>query len=304
MNSKRFTKLGTGMATALIALFSTNSNACPCGCGAVNPQVMYPGEDFKFYGSVTQDSQFETVRKDGTTGESGGPHATETYTLSLAKALSGNTSFSFALPIKRNTHDDSDSNSAMSDPSLSIRHTAYQQTFVSPLIPQVQFFSSYKHPVARSIYDGSEEENQMDIHGNGFSEFVPGIDLWFGMTDYKLGLAQVLIYPFERKFQNEDFEIDIEPGLGEKTSLTLGYALQGTGQALMTIDRETRRELKVNRVEIADSDVAVNSASLTTSLRVGPRMTAGLGIKKTAALGQNKNTTRGTGVTVSYIQAF
>ncbi len=177
------------------------------------------------------------------------------------------------------------------------------QSFDKEWLPQVQAFTSYKHSFSRSIYD-SQEDWQMDVHGNGFHEVVPGIDFWYGMSSIKAGLTQTLIVPLKKKIDLADEQVTLTPGIGHKTSLTGGYNYPGKWQILAGLEKETRRNIRLGNVELKDSDKIVHSVTSTMTYAVAMRQTLGVNYKRTAAFFSNKNTTRADSYTLSYLRAF
>jgi hypothetical protein len=297
-------KIIRSLIATLIAVSSSLSSACPCGCGAINPQVLEPGEKWKYAVGVTNDSNFEVVKKNGELGRDGGPETVKTMTFAVARAVDDSLSTTVSLLAHQNTHSEEESDYSTGDPSVSVRWTALPQTFARPWSPKIQLFSTYKQSFARSANDGSERTHQMDIHGNGFSEFVPGVDIWFGMTAIKMGISQILIVPLEKKFTNDSYSVTVKPGAGERTTVSIGHTLVGFGTIVGSVDRETRQRMQVNKEEIEDSETLVNSLTIATSFKAGFRKTVGFSFKRTAALATNKNTTRADSMTMAYMQAL
>ena len=289
---------------ALLSLYGTTALGCPCGCGAVNAQVMNPGESWRFATSVAMDTGFETIDFRGHASDDVGPEVKNTFTLGVARAFSRDFSGTLTLQSHRNSHSEEVDNYSIGDPSVSLRWTAYSQSFVRPYIPQLQVFGTYKHPVAKSTYDQDYGMRQMEIHGNGLAELVGGVDVWWGMDSLKYGVTQSLIKPLKRRFTLDSGDLEVDPGLGYKTSLSGAYNMMAVGTVLVSIDREAREPLHINGVKRDDSEILVHSGSVMGSLKVGFMRTVGLTYKRTAAFAENRNTTRAHSVTVSYMEAL
>ncbi len=292
------------IATFLIWISST-AQACPCGCGAVNAQVMYPGESWRFASTLTHDLGFATVDAYGKVGTESSPETRQTLTLGLARAFTESFSGTFSLPIETNRHSDEGTNTGLSDPSISLRYTAFQQNFATPYLPGVQVFATYKHAVAKSIYDDFESEHQLDIHGNGLHEYVAGIDVWYDLSSWKAGLQQSVIAPQRRAIESVDgSHRSLEPGRGDKSALAFGYNWIGQGQLLANVEREIREPLAIEGSRIANSEKIVHSTGLVGSLPAGPRQTLGASYKKTAAFGRNQNTSRADSYSLYFMKAI
>tara|TARA_B100001094_G_C18114013_1_gene762878 strand:- start:301 stop:1098 length:798 start_codon:yes stop_codon:yes gene_type:complete len=265
---------------------------------------MNPGETWKWSLGLTRDTDFQVVAYDGIAGRDPGPTEKDTLTISMARAISDRFSATLSLQGHRNSRPLEESRYSIGDPSLSGRLTLLQQTFVKPLVPQIQAFATYKQSVAKSVYDKGVESRGMDVHGNGLSEFVAGLDLWWGMESIKFGLAQTMIMPLERDFARDEFRTTITPGLGMKTTMSGGYNVIGLGTVLLSLDREERLPLAIDGELKAASEVLVHSMTVTGSYRVGPLQTAGITWKRTAAFSINRNTTRAQSISLGFMEAM
>lgn len=289
----------------ILFLFIEKGYGCPCGCGAVNPQVMYPGESFKLALSLNRDSSFKTINSDGDISSEYGPDVRDTFTIAAAKAFTNTLSSTISIPIQTNRRKNQGSTTGLSDPTISMRWTALPQSFTNPYIPQVQVFTSYKHSFARSMSE-SRQEYFMDVFGNGYSEMVPGIDLWWGMEEAKFGFSQVAILPFDSEvvLDGTDEIYTRNEGKALKSTFLAGYNFIGTGYVIGSYDFEKREEPTKDGKKIDGEDKLINSLGLSTSLKVGFKKTVGVAWRRTAALLKNKNTTRADSVAFSYMEAF
>ncbi len=282
-------------------LFGTDARACPCGCGAVNAQVMYPGESWKLGASVSHDRDFETVDSRGSTGIDGGADYRDTFQFTASRSIAGSISGSMVGQVHRNALETGDDSYSLGDPSFGLRGALYQTSFVRMWLPQVDLFATTKYPFAKSQYDPVEP---VEIHGNGLVENVLGVDLWYGMTPFRGGLTQSFIIPMSRTFEYEEFKTIVDPGLGWKGAVSVGYNKMTLGTIMAVFSREERAALKINGKSVSNSGVVANNAQLITSFQVGPRRSLAIQIQRTAAFGNNKNTTRANSLGMSYVVAL
>lgn len=298
--SNKLTNILVGIGFLLI---SAQALACPCGCGAVNPQVMYPGESMKIALGITRNAGYRDLLDDGEQVRGGGPDIIDTMTIGIGKSITQDISVSIALPIQTNRDPAEGTNTALSDPSFSVRYTALPQSFTEPLVPQVQLFATYKPSIAKGI-DESERFKQMDVFGNGYSEFVPGIDLWWGMEKAKFGLGQMYIIPIDRDRKVGGRTYKQNDGFALRTILQGAYNFPGIGYLIAGLEREDRNAKTRDGNKIDGTEKTLNNINLAGSYKVGFRKTLGLAWRRTAALFDSKNSTKADAVTFSYMQAF
>lgn len=286
-----------------LLLMTVKAYACPCGCGAVNPQVMYPGESMKIAVGLTRNAGYRDVLSGGEQVRAAGPDTIDTMTLSVGKAITNDVSVSVAIPIQTNRDAEEGANTGLSDPSFSIRYTALPQSFTEPLIPQVQVYATYKPSIGKGI-DESERYKQMDVFGNGYHEFVPGVDLWWGMAEAKFGLAQMFIAPIERTRKIGGKTVRHHDGYAFRTIAQTAYNFPGIGYITGGVERESRNAKSREGKSIEGTEKTTNNLQVSGSYKIGFRKTVGLAWRQTAAFGDNKNTTKADALTFSYMQAF
>lgn len=284
-------------------LMAAKAYACPCGCGAANAAVMYPGESTKISVGLTRNAGYRDVLADGEKVRASGPDTIDTLAIGMAKAITNDLSVSVSLPIQTNRDAEEGANTSLSDPSLSLRYTALPQSFTEPMIPQVQVFATYKPSIGRGI-DESERAKQMDVFGNGYSEFVPGVDLWWGMNSAKFGLGQMYIIPIDRQRKVGGRTYRQNDGFALRTSVLGAYNFNGMGTVIGGIEREDRNAKSRDGKSIDGTEKITNNLQLSGSYKVGFRKTVGLSWKRTAALFDNSNTTKADALSFSYVQAF
>jgi hypothetical protein len=293
-----------GLTLAAWLASATSAQACPCGCGAASPQVLYPGETWRFSAAGTHEAGIRAVTAGGDVTDDGGPTVKNTLTLAAARAIVPKWSATLTVPVVQNQRDGEDAQSALGDPSLSVRYAAYDQTFAEPALPSVAGFATYKRGLARSIYD-TDDPHLMDVHGNGFDETMVGAEAFYGLEAWKLGLAEAAIVPLARRYQGPEGDaVEFRPGWGQRTTLTTGYQWVTVGQALVVLERETARALSIDGEDVPESEKVVNAVSTTLSYALAVRKTLALTAKRNAAFGDNRNTTRTTEVGLAYMQAL
>lgn len=284
-------------------LMTIKAYACPCGCGAVNPQVMSPGESMKIAVGYTRNTGYRDVMTDGSQVRGAGPDVIDTMAIGIGKAINNDLSVSVSLPIQTNRDAEEGTNTALSDPSFSVRYTALPQSFTEPLIPQVQVYATYKPSIARGL-DKSEKDKQMDVFGNGYSEVVPGVDLWWGMAKAKFGLSQMYIFPLDRDRKVGGRTVKHNDGFALRTTAQGAYNFPGIGLLTAGLEREDRQAKVRDGKTLNGSEKTTHNAQLTGSYKVAFRQTVGVAWRRTAAFGNNKNTTKADSLTFSYMQAF
>lgn len=291
------------LVTIGLLLMSIKAYACPCGCGAVSPQVMYPGESMKIAVGYTRNAGYRDVLSNGDQVRTAGPDAIDTMTFSIGKSIADDVSVSVAIPIQTNRDAEEGANTGLSDPSFAVRYTAVPQSFTEPLLPQVQVHATYKPSIGKGLEE-SERYKQMDVFGNGYQEFVPGVDLWWGMAKAKFGLAQNIIVPLDRTKKVGGRNVRYNDGLALRTTVQAAYNFPGVGYIQAGLEREGRNAKSMDGEDLKGTEKTTNNLQLSTSYKVGFRKTLGLAWRRTAALFDNKNTTRADAVTFSYMQAF
>lgn len=286
-----------------VIVMTAKAYACPCGCGAANATVMYPGESTKISVGLTRNAGYRDVLDNGDQVRASGPDTIDTLAIGMAKAINNDLSVSISVPIQTNRDAQEGVNTSLSDPSFSVRYTALPQSFTEPLIPQVQVYATYKPSIGRGL-DESEEAKQMDVFGNGYSEFVPGVDLWWGMANTKFGVGQMYIVPIDRDRKVGGRTYRQNDGFALRTSLLGAYNFNGIGTVIGGVEREDRNAKSRDGKTIDGTDKITNNLQLSGSYKVGFRKTVGLAWRRTAALFDNKNTTKADALSFSYVQAF
>lgn len=270
-----------------------------CGSGGDDPLILYPNELTKAYLGFTRTSGFRNVDKDGELSAAGGPEAKDALVIAAGRTLTPRAFVTATLPVLRNVKDGA-SKSAAGDPSVGGRYAFVLQSLAQPWRPQVQGVLSYKHAQARSLRESEEMKTLLDVFGTGFHEIRTGIDVWYGMTAVKAGVAHGATF-----YRATDFEgLRYAPGPSQRTTLATGYGWTSSAKTLIGANRERKDGLSVDGARLPDSDQLSHGVFVTQDLMVDPSSSVRLTLSRAAAFGVNKNTARSSGVTMAYARAF
>lgn len=288
---------------SLLFFLSAKLWACPCGCGASGPLVLYPGESMRFVVGLDRDYNKKQVQADGELGVDDGPEYIDKAEFAFAYAINYDFSLSVILPVLANHHSDINTVYSMGDPSLGFRYSLYRHLGKDYFLPNVQLYGSYKHPFSKGLNKEAEKEHSMDIFGNGSPELISGLDFMFMHRGFNGSIGQELQYAFPVKTKTYE-EVKKQNGLGYKASLTLGYNWIGYGQLQGSLQRTQKAENTIDGKKSPDSDSVIHAVSMTASMKVGLQKTMSLGWSRSAYYFQNKNAPRRELVSIKYIQAI
>jgi hypothetical protein len=267
--------------------FDSSAHACAsCGSGGSEPLVLAPNHSWRFYLGVKRSFGFQTVQQDGNLGSENAPKFKDAVTVALGKSLSESTFYTFSVPYLQNWKSGSYKR-AFGDANISFRHTALQQNFSNPYIPQIQFVAAHKFANAPTLYD-SEDQNALDIFGNGIAETKLGTDVYFGMQNFKFGLAQFLLLASEASLG----DVNLKPGMGFNSIFTLGYGLPKLGKVLLGYTRLTREKIRLNGKKIDNSEVVDNGVFFTTDIEIWDWFQIRSTWNRSSAFLKNKNGSR------------
>lgn len=293
---KRFSILA---ASILVSLCQNEARACAsCGSGGDDPLILYPNDDVRIYLALSRATDFKTVDINGTEGTDAGPQFKDALTFAIGKSISPETFVTVTLPYLQNLKN-GDSKKAIGDPIFAFRHSVLMQNIEALYLPQIQLALAYKYAHARAIQD-AESPALLDVFGTGVSETKLGIDVFWGMSDLKGGFAHSFYLPSDRQFES----IHVEPGIGQRSTLTLGYGIDGLGKTVFGINRETRGERRDDGKIIPRSSETNHSAFISVDATLTSLDMIRLTISKRAALLENKNTSRANSVTLAYLRSL
>ena len=188
----------------------------------------------------------------------------------------------------------------LGDPLLSVRWTLIPLSLAATEQPQLQFIAGARPAWARSIHQSSDPD-LLDVHGTGFPETRLGFDLWFGMLPYKVGLASIWSASPAKVYGGAK----IRPGLGNRSTLSVGHALPWAMKALLGVNHDARGELSHAARTVPGSEQRSLSGFLTLDRLVRATGTLRATLAQQGLRGYgNRNTTRATNFSVAYMQAF
>lgn len=244
---------------------------------------------------------FKTLDPSGKSGIDGGPQFKDTYHLSVGKSINESAFVTFLLPYLSNRKN-GEYKTSTGDPIFSLRWTALMPNIAEPLVPQVQLLFSYKYALARSLYDSQYPRNLLDVFGNGFSETRIGLDVFWGMREWKYGFAHTLQMPTARYFPGAHVEL----GLGMRSTVLVGFGQTQWGKVLMGLNREQRDQTRTNGELVSQSESFNYSLFTTADWIVAPldAMIRATVSRRGLEGFHNQNTGQSVSVTLAWMQAL
>ena len=202
-------------------LFSSNAFACAsCGSGDGGGSLyLSPLQNYQVLLGSRYALAGDNVGFDGERSQNFDVDEVFYFDFAGAMRLTSRATFGFSASVQHNISNDFDnSQTGVSDPSLNARYTLYRQSIARPLLPQLQLVGSYRAGINDPLFN-SEEFGAVDNFGAGNHSATVGYDLWNGLHDLQLGLAQSVTYFFEHK---EGLE-DIQAGPSLASIVSIGY---------------------------------------------------------------------------------
>lgn len=290
----------------LLFLVNLASSACPCGCGALTPLALSPDESWKFNTSLTYERDKSIIKANGKNGFDDGPSSAQNLSFGIAKAITTELAFTINTTIQINYHKDAGRDLSFGDPNIGIMWTAWTPSFIDPFIPKVQIYSSIKPAIAKSLDDISVKNHSLDIHGNGYHEFMPGISLWFDMHTWVYGFSSELVMrlPKEVTIEETNEKITKTPSLGLNLKFKAGYTFLGRGQILLGFERKSLGKITINQKSIDNSEQINHSLSITANFRLAHKKMLALSYLKSGGMFKEKNTTSFNSFSFGYIVAI
>lgn len=288
------------LALSLLAAVSARECfACAsCGSGGDDPLILYPNEDVKLYLAASRSFGFKTVDVNGRTGTDGGATEKDALTLAVGKALSTNAFVTLTVPYLQNSRG-SQNERGWGDPLASLRWTVLPQDITEEWRPQVQVLLGHRFAVARSIHE-SNSLHALDVFGSGTPETKSGLDVFWGMTNVKFGFAHVYYLPGAREFAG----VTVEPGLGQKQVVTLGYGVSPYGKVLVGLTREIRSERRENGRRVPESSERNHGGFLTIDYNISSLSVLRATFATRGSFFTNRNTSSSNSASVAYMRAL
>lgn len=284
-----------------LLLFSDNSSSCPCGCGAVGPLIISPGEKYKIQVGLSRLNNRNRLDINGNIGFDDGPQFTDQFKLGIAAGINDRLSVSAQGAIERNFHRETGSDLSPTDPNFGIRYTMYQPGLNFRFLPTVQIFGVYKHSFSKGLLEAADKDHQLDIHGNSISEYGPGIDLWFTHANVTFGLGSSTVFSRAVLLENLSRQQLLEKELMLKSNISVSYTFFGKGQFIVSLGREVKDQDKIDSELIHGSESKSHSISLTTNIRTGFRKTLSFNYLNSGSVLSNKNVPKRETLSVDYI---
>ncbi len=204
-------------------LSSSNIYACAsCGSGDGGANLyLSPLQKYQVLMGSRFDIAGENVDFEGERSENFDVDRVLYLDLAGAMRLTKRATVGFSASLQHNISSDFDSeDTGWKDPGVNARYTLYRQSIARPLLPQMQIVGSYRPGINKPLYE-SREPGAVDNFGPGNNDLSVGYDLWNGLHNFQVGLAQSYTYSFEHK--EGDNRIQSGPVLGSIVSL--GYQL-------------------------------------------------------------------------------
>lgn len=276
------------------------AHACAsCGSGGDSPLILYPNEEWKFYLGTSFTGGYVNILPDGSHGTDNGPQLKDSVLFSFGHSFSPRFFLTFTDSYLQN-RSHGRSQSSWGDPLVSARYTLIPQSIEDDRVPQIQAMVAYKYPATKALQEATDA-NYLDAFGNGVSEIKLGLDLWYGMSRLKGGIAHVVTFPSHAHFAQN---LTVEPGVTQRSTLTLGLS-HPFGKILVGYNLEMLAPLRVNGDEVADSR-EVNH-SLFTTLDFDFADVGGecrLTISQRGVGPWNKNTSQATVLSLGWLQVL
>ena len=285
-------------------LYASILSACPCGCGAVGPLILSPGEAWKFKIGFSKDYNRDLIDGKGRLGLDDGPSQTDKYSFGLANSVNERLTWSGQWNYERNFHADAGSHYSFGDPSVGLRYTFFAPGAFEHYLPTLQAHLSYKHAMAKGLLENAEEDHALDIHGNSFSEVLPGIDAWYTYLYWTFGAGATGIIRRPVNVKDEQSTKLHEKGKALKSQLSVAYTFFGTGQILASVEREEKEQDKVSGIDIKNSGSLRHTVDLTANLRVGMRKTLSFNLQRSGYYLGARNSARKEAFSMSYLQTI
>jgi hypothetical protein len=282
------------------SLLTPHAWACAsCGSGGDDPLILYPSEQWKIYSGVGLTQGFRPVDAQGRYGKETAVEQRQTTTLSVGGRLSLRSFVTVTIPHVINRRG-SKNMSGFGDAMITGHYTIVNPDISRLWLPQVQVVGALKQGRATSIYD-YKDPAKLDVLGNGVPEGRLGLDIWQGMTNWKLGFAQTMTIPLESR----------ETPIGEyaqgptfRATVTAGYGLKNGSKLIAGINRTRKWETQLDRQELPQSDVVNLGYFVTGAFNVKPQTTVRFTLSSAAAFAGSYNTNGNQTYAVALMRAL
>ncbi|HET6345496.1 MAG TPA: hypothetical protein VFH51_11235 [Myxococcota bacterium] len=288
---------GLLLAVGLVSAPNRAVACASCGAGGDDALILAPSETWKASVSMARTGDFIYVKPDGRAGTAVSPVARDAFTVAMARAMGPRAFVTVTAPTVRNVGD-TDERWGVGDPSLGLRYTLVPQAFTDPWLPQVQVVAGFRYALGRSVNE-AVDPGLLDVFGTGHSEVRAGLDLWWGMFDWKLGTAQQLLAPLARAIG----QVETRPGYGLRSTVTAGYGRDGWGRVVAGLVREQAGEQQLDGAAVSGSRRLLHTVFATADAEVTEADTLRLTAARAGVLG-SFNTSRTSAFSLTYMRAW
>jgi hypothetical protein len=268
-----------------------------CGSGGDDALILAPSEIWKASISMARTGDFTYLKPDGQAGAAVNPVARDAFTVAVARSMGPRAFLTATLPTVRNVGDAGE-RWGVGDPSVGLRYTLVPQSFTEPWLPQLQAMAGYRHALGRSVNE-AVDPSLLDVFGTGHAEARAGLDLWWGMFDWKLGTAQQLLAPLARSVG----QVRTRPGYGLRSTVTAGYGREGWGRVVAGLVREQAGDQQLDGASVPGSGRLTHTLFATADAEVTEADTLRLTAARAGVL-ESYNTSRTSAFSLAWMRAW
>lgn len=285
---------------AWLAVIGPQALGCAsCGSGGDDPLILYPNETNKVFLSSGSTSGFRNIGPQGETLTAGGPTRKYMTTFAYGHSFSPRVFTTVTWPYQRNVRG-GDARSSSGDPSLSARYTVVMPSIIEPWKPQIQAVVGFKASFARSLRNSAEPKTLLDVFGSGFPEMRGGLDFWYGQSNALAGFAHIVSLPLARAYDGALYQ----PGLTQRSTLTLGYRWVPHIKTLVGTNREAHDPIQIEHKASPHSEQLNYSAFVTQDYMLNQLAMIRMSLSQQGAYGPIRNGAQSSTVTAAYMTAF
>lgn len=198
----------------------------------------------------------------------------------------------------QNNRSKKDTTTSLIDPTVSLRYTIMNQSFLSPYIPQIQLLSSFKLRTGRGASD-SQRIDMLDVFGTDYSQVSVGVDFWNSMNSIFYGVSYGIQHSFQRNLSGYESRL----GRLHSTLFTTGtyyYRYNKIVAGYANLYRDHRYE---DGRKIATSDMLQHGFFTTIDYSLNSNHQLRLSLSK-SGLGSSRNTSETTTLSIGYLQKW
>lgn len=273
----KFILFFTSISLFLLPLTATG---CPCGCAVAGPMNFVAANQFRTTSHITIEQINGSFDSDGDHVQELGPNQIWTWTNSLGYSLDQHHSIAMTLPSHMNLAKTQTKNTSIGDPSIGLLKKISTNYHANNYFTSYSISLNYKLPLAKGMTEQSTNQEYLDIHGNGFHEFMAGFHTT--ISDYFIYVKP----SFGLLLRNSRYEGDQfkkryrEPGVGYRSELGFSYNFIGKGEIGAGIQREFRTRSKIDGIEYPESATLSHTGYMSASTKLAALTNLSLIISK------------------------